>query len=132
MAGGAMKPRIQASHRQKKAFKQLLLHRGSKHDALIAAGYSESIASNPQEFLKTKSFQALMDSVGMTDEYLNEALHSDIEAKPRNRLGELTLAYKLKGRLKESETGQQFTPATINIAVLAPQPPQADNGLTKP
>lgn len=131
MAGGKLKPRIQATHRQRKAFKQLLLHGGSKHDALIAAGYSESIASNPAKVLETKSFSALMDSVGMTDEFLNESLHADIEAKPRNRLGELTLAYKLKGRLKESETGQSFTPATINIAIVD-NTPKADNGLVKP
>ena len=48
-----------------------------------------------------------MNEQGLTDEMLNTALTEDIKAKPQNRLGELTLAYKLKGKLSEHKEATQ-------------------------
>ena len=46
---------------------------------------------------------AIMEEIGLTDEYLSEKLFDDIEAKPQNRARELELAIKWKtGTLKES------------------------------
>lgn len=96
--------------------------------AMLNAGYSVSTAIKPQVVTESKGFIALMDSLGLTDEYLGAKLHEDIEAKPKNRVAELTLAYKVKGRLKDSEVGGNFVPATINIAVIT----KPDNGSVKP
>lgn len=46
---------------------------------------------------------AIMEEIGLTDEYLSEKLYEDIQAKPQNRARELELAIKWKtGTLKEN------------------------------
>lgn len=86
---------------------------------LLDAGYSQSVANAPgHNVLQSKGFLALMEGLGLTDDFLSNALKEDIIKKPQNRLGELTLAYKLRGRLKDDATQASFTPATINIAIV--------------
>lgn len=65
-------------------------------------GYSEETASIPGKLTNSKGFQELLNDAGLTDEFLNDALYSDIKTKKGNRKAELELAYKLRGRLKEA------------------------------
>jgi len=79
----------------------------SARQALLNAGYSEKTVTKPSSVTKSKGFIQAMEDLGITDEFLNEALKADIKAKKGNRLGELTLAYKLKGHLKEQKQGDK-------------------------
>lgn len=68
------------------------------------AGYSPKTAVHPKEKLfKAKGFQELLNESGLTDEFLNKCLYTDIKQKKGNRKQELELAYRLKGRLKETK-----------------------------
>ena len=124
-----VKPRIRATVRQKRVARELIGNVGmSAKQALERAGYSEAIQNNPKAVLESKGFIALMDEIGLTDDYLGKKLHEDIEAKPKNRVAELTLAYKVKGRLAENSDKGSFTPATINIAIIQ----KPNNGSVEP
>ncbi len=85
------------------AVKEITENHRSVSDAMRVAGYSPHTASKPSNMTETKAFKDLMNERGLTDDFLLDALHEDIEKKPQNRLGELTLASKLKGHLREQD-----------------------------
>lgn len=93
--------------RQRKAVKAMVENDGSIGDALRVAGYSESIAHTPSKVTESKGFIMAMNEVGLDIDTLNRALADDIELKPQNRLGELTLAYKLHGKLRDTQEGNK-------------------------
>lgn len=72
------------------------------------AGYSQtSLRQVGTENMSKPSIQrttlAIMEEIGLTDEYLSEKLYDDIQAKPQNRARELELAIKWKtGTLKDN------------------------------
>ena len=70
----------------------------NKGKAIKDAGYSESTAHNPNSVIKTKGFQQLLQEK-ITDQQLVDYLAADLEEKSGNRLGELKLAFELKGEL---------------------------------
>lgn len=82
--------------------KNLIDNGGNKAQALRDAGYSSAIASNPSKVLGTKGFIQAMEQSGLDIATLNSYLASDLKAKKENRLGELTLAYKLHGKLRDT------------------------------
>lgn len=86
-----------------RAVQKLIENGGNKTKALLDAGYSVASAQN-QKVLKTQGFIDALNASGLDIETLNIALASDIKAKPKQRLGELTLAYKLHGKLRENVT----------------------------
>lgn len=67
--------------------------------SLIAAGYSPNTAIDPQQVIKSKGFQEVMDAAGLDENYLAKCLRWDIDANPGDRLGELTLAMRARGLL---------------------------------
>lgn len=81
--------------------KKLIDNGGNKSKAILQAGYSEASAQN-QKVLKTNGFIQALNQSGLDIDTLNTYLAQDLKAKPRQRLGELTLAYKLHGKLKEN------------------------------
>ena len=91
--------------KQKRAMDNLVGNGGNITKAMRDAGYTEATANTPQKLTESKGFQHLMESQGLTDEFVVKALVEDIEdkgqleAKVRNRTPELTLAAKMKGRL---------------------------------
>ena len=100
---------------------------------LREAGYSESVARNPKQVLESIGFREILAAKGLTTEYIGEALHADIEAKPGRRVRELELAAKMTGLLKDQSNVQ------VNITledILAPisqqqanlQPPDREIG----
>ena len=94
-----IKPIRKATPRQKLVARELIANGGSMRDAMRKAGYAPGAVHNPQNLTKSESFQALLDSMGLTDEFLGKALYNDIKAKPKRRVKELELAYKIKGKL---------------------------------
>lgn len=109
---------VRATDKQKRAFVEITRNNRSVTSAMRLAGYDDTTVTKPKNLTESKGFNELMDAMGLTDEFLNRALKEDIENKPTQRVAELKLAYQLKGKLKESETGSTFTPATINIGII--------------
>ncbi len=92
-----------ATIKQKRAFKEIVENGRNKGKAMILAGYSENTAIAPTKLTESKGWQELCDEHGLTDELLNFALVEDIKKKKGNRCPELTLAYKIKGRMIEKQ-----------------------------
>ena len=68
----------------------------NKGKAIREAGYSEATAHNPKAVLESKGFQQLLSET-ITDQTLIDYLAADLAEKEGNRLGELKLAFDLKG-----------------------------------
>lgn len=102
-----------ATTKQKKAFDKIVENGGNTTKAMREVKYSEATVNSPKNLTESKGFQELMEEAGLTDDYLNNCLYEDIEAKKKNRKPELELAYKLKGKLKDDKAVVQ-----INIANL--------------
>lgn len=100
--------------RQKKAVDHLVEHGGSISSAMRAVGYSPETAKTPKKLTESKGFLELCEEAGLTDQFLLDALVSDIKEKPKNRVQELTLASRIKGLLKERDNGG----TTNNIIVF--------------
>jgi hypothetical protein len=90
-----------------KAVYALLKNGGRKGEAMREAGYSDTVIKSPSKVTESKGFIMAMNDVGLDIDTLNRALADDIELKPQNRLGELTLAYKLHGKLRDTQEGNK-------------------------
>ena len=64
---------------------------------LVESGYSETSARHPKIVLQSQGFKALFESVGLTPEFIIQALHDDIRSKRGKREPELRLAGKWLG-----------------------------------
>lgn len=101
-----------ATIKQKLAFNKIIENHGNISKSMREVGYSENTAINPKpNLIETKGFQELCNEYGLTDDFLIKALIEDIEGKPKNRKPEMELAFKIKGKLDESNKTQ------INIAI---------------
>ena len=127
MAITKKKPVIYITGRQKKAAAILAENSGSIGSAMREAGYSVETAKTPQKLTESRGFMALMDDLGLTDQFLVSALHEDIRVKKANRKPELELAFKIRGRLKENPEINTFSPIIQNIEYIVP-----NDGSTKP
>lgn len=103
-----------ATIKQKKALNALVENGGNISQAMIAADYSLNTAHTPQKLTESQGFQELLEENGFTDDFLIKALREDIEKKPQNRIAELSLGFKIKGRLSDNPVGTQN-----NLIVLA-------------
>ena len=72
----------------------------NKGKALKDAGYSDSISKVPSLVTKSKGFLQLMNEA-LPDENLVSCLAEDIKSKPGERLGEMKLAFGLKGHTSD-------------------------------
>lgn len=106
---------VKPTMRQVKALEYLVENGGSKSEALRKAGYSPAIVHSPDKVIESKGFQQLLEDSGLTDSFLLDSLKTDIENKAGNRLGELTLGFKLKGRL----TDKVEHSGTVNLSLSA-------------
>lgn len=80
--------------------------RPSVSRAMRDAGYSPNTATDPGKLTRSPSFRELCDEVGLTDNFILEALHDDIKNKPRKRVEELKLGAKIKGMFEEDNKQQ--------------------------
>jgi hypothetical protein len=99
-----------ATQMQKRAVIALVEKGGTVAEAMREAGYSENTLHTPTKLTESEGFQELMD-VYLPEDKLLRALEDDIDGKPLNRKAELELAFKLRGRLKESSDGSK----TVNL-----------------
>lgn len=90
-----------ATIKQRRAVKHLSEKVGTMGQVMRKAGYSKKVSETPKKLTDSKGFQELLNEAGLTDEFLNNALHEDIKKKKQNRKAELELAYKLKNRMTE-------------------------------
>ncbi len=99
--------------RQRLAVERIVENRGNVSKSMREAGYPAITAKNPKNLTESKGFRQIAEEIGLTDKFILEALGDDIREKPRARLGELALAAKIKGMLRDNETVQN-----VNILVL--------------
>lgn len=88
--------------KQKKALDIMVENGGNVSKAMRQAGYSAETAKTPSKLTDSQGFTKLMEERGLTDTLLVDALVEDIKNKTGNRVAELTLAAKLRGREKNS------------------------------
>ena len=101
--------KIKPTIRQKKVAKLMLDNvSSSKKEILQMAGYGK-LASQPHRVLEAEGTKMALAEYGLTEELITTSLVSDIEAKPKNRLGELRLGSEILG-MKEGEK-------TLNILI---------------
>ena len=83
--------------------KQKAQGRSNKKEAALNAGYSEGIANAVKTGIENKKgFQMLLHEKGLDDATLLTYLSEDLKNKPKERLGELKLAFETTG-LKENK-----------------------------
>ena len=109
-----------ATARQKKAVEKLVENGGNDQprpmgEILKEVGYSDAVAKNPQKLTESKGFKDLIDQY-LPDDFILDALQQDIINKPEKRLGELTLAAKIKGwdSVKTEQNNINLTQVNVN------------------
>ncbi len=95
------KRKINPTLKQKKAFIKIVENRGNISKAIREVGYNENTIKNPTNLTESLGFQKLCDTLGLTDEFLVNALVEDIEKKPQNRKPELELGFKIKRKISD-------------------------------
>lgn len=90
-----------ATIKQKKAIEKIVENGGNISRAMMDVGYSKNTAHSPSKLLDSKGFMELMEELGLTDDLIIGSLVDDIKSKPGNRIAELQLAVKMKGRITD-------------------------------
>lgn len=91
-----------ATMKQRKAIVKLVENGGNVSKAMRDSGYSAETAKTPSKLTNSKGFIGLCDELGLTEDFLVGALKEDIVVKKANRKPELELAFKIRGRLKDT------------------------------
>lgn len=91
--------------KQKLAATKMVEYGGNVGRAMIAAGYSKSMAKNPQKLTRSKGWVEATDGV-LFDEEIAKT-HAMLLNSPDNgvRLKAVELGYKIRGLLKNSKRG---------------------------
>lgn len=96
-----------ATLKQKLALDKIVENGGNVSRAMMEVGYTPATAKTPQKLTESKGFQELCEQAGLTDNFLVKALYEDIDKKPQNRVQELNLAFKVKGKLDNTQEGNK-------------------------
>lgn len=85
-----------------KAAKNLLANGGTEADALRDAGYSESIARNPQKVTRSETFSKLLDGAGLTDQHIAEQYHmlSSLRTPQEKVFYHIVTRVRIKNKIK--------------------------------
>ncbi len=86
-----------ATVKQKLALENIVENHGNIGKAMKNAGYSDNTAKNPKNLTESKGYQSLLESCGLTRNFVISALVEDIRNKPQNRGRELAIAIDLLG-----------------------------------
>ena len=81
-----------------------LMKEGSKGELVESVGYSKPIAEHPKRVLESKGFKEELAKYGLTEKLITTSLVSDIENKPKNRLGEMRLGAEIL-KMNDREEG---------------------------
>ena len=95
---------VKPTYKQKQVAKILVENGGNVSKSMELAGYSKATSKTPQKLVESKGFKILCNELGLTDTFLVNALKEDIDKKPQDRSKELTLGFKVLGRLKADES----------------------------
>ncbi len=109
------------------ALREMEVNRGKRiGEALLRAGYSNTIVKNPKRVLQSDGFKKLLYASGLTEQLVADSLTEDIKNKPRKRVEELKLAADILRMRGSSTPASEFTPTKINITQIniAPDAPQ--------
>jgi len=114
-----------ATAKQKGVFNKMVENGGNMGKAMREAGYSESMAKNPQKLTRSKGFQELMDKNGLDDLALVKKHKELLEAK------KIIRTFKKDGNKTEIEEPNQIAVRALDIAykvkgLYAPQKVEAD------
>lgn len=94
-----------ATIKQRKAIDKLVENGGNISKAMVDAGYSPATAHTPSKLTDSIGFNELCNKLGLTEDFLINALKEDIETKKGNRKGELELGFKVRGRVNPEKAG---------------------------
>lgn len=112
-----------ATEKQKKAAHELVGNGGNVTKAMRDVGYSENTLNTPQKLTESKGFKEVCDDLGLTDDFIVQALVDDIIALPKNRSRELALAIKVKGLEKTAiditSLGEKLPVAESSVETIA-------------
>ena len=117
-----------ATRRQKEYVDKLVEHGGNKYRTALDVGYSKNTAKTPSKIEDSKGVKALLDTI-LPENMILEAIAFDIVNKPKNRRGELELACRIRGMMKDKvevdhtiiSLSQLFDITTENKQLEAPQ-----------
>jgi len=94
--------------------KQAKEGRSNKKEAALNAGYSKACANSVKKSIEsTRSYEQIMHEK-LSDETLIDYLAEDLKKKPQERLGELKLAFDIKG-LRDRDINIKTDNETINL-----------------
>ena len=118
--------------KQSRAINNLVENGGNVSRAMREAGYSPKTAKNPRKLTDSRAWTEKLGDY-LSEEFLLDALHTDIASKVGNRKSELELGFKLTDKLnpKLSEITMD-TPVVFNvtrgISATPPKPKGQTNG----
>lgn len=108
-----------ATIRQVRAVEELIKGKGKNIGAaLIAAGYSKSVARSPEIVTDSKGYKKMLHASGLTHELVATSLTEDIIGKPKRRVQELNLAADILGMKGEKAKQNDFIPVRITVKQL--------------
>ena len=102
------------TYKQRKALEKIVENHGNISKSMVEVGYDPDTAKNPKNLTQSKGFRQLCDEVGLTDQFILDALTDDIKGKPKNRKPELELAVKIKGMIVEKSENKNIN---INVSM---------------
>lgn len=125
-----------ATIKQRLAVERIVENSGNVSKSMREVGYSPNTAKVPQRLTESKGFREIADELGLTDNFIAQALVDDIKAKPGDRSRELALAGKFKGleKIDVTSMGKALQAPILGGASVSannshpedPQPPQTD------
>jgi hypothetical protein len=86
----------------------------TKGEVLRSVGY-EKISNGPTRVIDSPGVKQAIRDLGLTEEFITNALVEDIKLKPQNRLGELRLGAEVLGMKEDEDKPQQKSGNTYNI-----------------
>lgn len=101
-----------ATRRQRVAVDKLVENGGSVSAVMREVGYTPATAKTPKKLTESLGYKEILKEYGLTEGLITKSLVSDIEKKPKNRLGEMRLGAEILGMTKKEES------TTQNIQVI--------------
>jgi len=100
--------------------------RKNKKELVVSVGYSAKVAAKKAtQTIQAKGVQDALEDFGLTKELITTSLVEDIKAKPRKRLGELTLGADVLGMKEEKPNSK-----TLIVVISGESAKRYGNGFT--
>ena len=101
---------------------------------LALGGYSEGTQHTPGKVTESIGYKKALEELGLTQELITTALVSDIESKPKNRLGELRLGAEILKMNDSAPQGNKTLVILVSGETMQRYVPNAipENSSTRP